>query len=457
MNPANPANLGSLPPELVIQVLQDLPVSDILSVCESSRYLSSFCQDWDLWAEKARHEFSFPRDQFTQTYLRLPIQRYLQIKAYHDRPNNFLDRATRSGNLALLEYLLDIGGNPRQILSAIDVAAETGNVAVLHRLLEAFHLPKLDAEGNYDDEELEEWSEWADHGRLFFDDFDDLLKDALELAARHHHVGAVQELIQAGTIDYGPALMAAGLNGYMDIVQLLLHHTPPNKRTRYFSYLLVGAAAGGHLNLVKTAIQAGAINLNDALSSAAGHGQIEMIDYLRQRGADDLNGALLEAARHNQVATIQHLIDSGATNLDGALAAAAYRGQLEAVKFLLRQGATDVNEALELAASASCGSLDVIRTLLQAGATKLNEALAAAACASASRDSLDVIRTLLQAGATKLNEALVAAAWVGNLPIIQELIHAGATNIREAAYVASRSIQASPAVDTYFQSLLETT
>jgi ankyrin repeat protein len=424
------ANLESLPPEVIILVLQDLPVSDILSVCGSSNYLSSFCQDWDLWAEKASHEFNFPRDQFTQTYLRVPIQRYQQIRAYHNRPGMFLIRAARSGNLQVIEYLLDIGADDarptidaRQILDAIDVAAETGNVAVLRRLLEAFDLPQPDAEGNYDEEKLDEWLEWAQNGALFFDNLDELLDYALRLAARHNHVEAVQELIEAGAHDYGFALAEAGLGGYTDIVELLLHHTPPNRRVQYLNDLLIGAAAGGHVNLVNEAIQAGATNLNAALATAVENGRIEMIDYLRQRGAQDLNRALLEAAHYNQVAAIQHLIDAGANNLDDALASAAYYGHLEAVKELLQRGATDLNEALE---------------------------------SSTSGHNLDVVKTLIQAGATNLNQALKSAARIGDLPIIQELIQAGATNIREAARVALRSPLASPEVDKYFESLLNT-
>jgi ankyrin repeat protein len=427
-------NPESLPPELVIQVLQHLPVSDIIPICESSRYLNSFCHDWTLWAEKARHEFKFPRDQFTQTYLRLPIQRYQQVRTYHDHPDNFLITAARSGNTKLIEYLVDVGVDKVSIiLDAIEIAAARGNVNMLRSLLGAFHLPKRNTQGKYDAAELEKWTTWARNSNLSFVDFAGTLSHALELATKNNHLATVQELIQTAVVQeliqmgdhyFDSALMAAGFNGYTDIVQVILEHTPSNNQLGNLNALLIGAAAGGQVNLVNMAIQNGATDLDSALAAAAEQGQIGMIDLLRQSGAQDLNRALREAARHNRVATIQHLIQAGATDLYGALNAAASTGQLESIENLLQQcqrGAMDLNLALYFAASGH---------------------------------NLDVIRTLIQAGATDLNTALRAAARSGNLSNIKELIHAGATNIRDAAYAAKHSIHSDPEVDEYFESLL---
>lgn len=419
-----PANLESLPSELIIQVLQNLPAKDIISICRSSRHLNAFCQDWGLWTQEAFRDFGFPRELFRRTTLQLPVQRYQQVQAYHDNPDQFLIPAVRSGNTRLLQYLVDAGAeNLDIILRALELAAAKGDVQATRLLLQALRLPQRDENGEYNDEELEQFSERMQKYGVFTEDFEDLLDEPVRLAARNNHLLVIQELLRAGTHDLSQSLFEAALRNYSNILPLLLQAArrgPGNSWLRGLNYFLAGAAGGGHVNLVQEALELGADDLDGALVSAAEQGQIGMIDFLRQHGANDLDRAFRAAARSGQIVAMPHLLQAGATDLNGALQAAANQGHLKAVKFLLQLGATDVDAALYWAAGSG---------------------------------HVEVVKALIQAGATKLNQALIDAALGGHLPVIQELIKAGATNLEQARKAAAGSIFASPKVSEYLESI----
>lgn len=212
----DPDYLSTLPPEVLLTILQDLSARDITSVCQSSQYLNSFCYDWSIWEKKAFEDFYFPRDLFKQTNLRFPLQRYQQVRAYSYHPEQFLVSAVRSGQMELFDWLLRSGAasNAKALVTALDAAAATGNSQAVKRLLEYLDLPPSEPEEEAELDlyyaDVEGWLEWAQKSKLFGDAsvedllehnsindlILDILRPAVEAAQRNGHDEIFNELVQ---------------------------------------------------------------------------------------------------------------------------------------------------------------------------------------------------------------------------------------------------------------------
>lgn len=201
---------------------------------------------------------------------------------------------------------------------------------------------------------------------------------------------------------------------------------------------LMLASKKGHLEIVKTLVNAGAtLNLQ---SNEGGYGG---------------NTALMYACRHGHLEIMKILIDSGANlNLRGnewaregytALIYSAYNGHQKIVKALIDAGA-DVNikdELLERTAliiSSEKGYMEVVKVLIDAGAdVNVQNTYGKTALIHASRKGhLEIVKSLIQAEAN-LNlqgqaeytsekgwTALIHASRVGYLEIVKSLVDAGA-------------------------------
>jgi hypothetical protein len=178
------SSFESLPPELLIQILLQLPLRDIAQASKTSRRLNSTCQDWTYWSLRAQQELDFPPALFRQTLIAHPIQQYRKVQQYHQNPSQYLSAAVVSGNNDLLQYLLAAGANNATMLvTALDNAAKKGNLKATQLLLRQSHFPQRNA--------------------------GDVLVYALALAAKNNHVAVAEELSRAGARDLSYAIAEA--------------------------------------------------------------------------------------------------------------------------------------------------------------------------------------------------------------------------------------------------------
>jgi hypothetical protein len=98
-------SLETLPTELVVTIVLQLPVTDLLRVSQTSTFLRSIGRDWSIWAEKAQQEFKFPRDLFYQNRVNSASQRYRQIQSYQGDVNTALIQAITNNDLGGFNYL----------------------------------------------------------------------------------------------------------------------------------------------------------------------------------------------------------------------------------------------------------------------------------------------------------------------------------------------------------------
>jgi ankyrin repeat protein len=252
------------------------------------------------------------------------------------------------------------------------------------------------------------------------------------------------------------------------------HDTRINQIPAFDAELILQAAVhGGHLQAVKTLIQA-KVEINVApngdqerniLQAAAGEGYLEVVNALEKAGADinaapvAWNGrtALQAAARGGHLEVVNALIRAGA-DINAApaqyygrtaLQAAAEGGHLEVVNALIRAGA-DINAApaedygrTALQAAAEAGHLLVVNALLRENAdvnAPPGETFGQFALYAAAKNGhLEALNMLIQANADvnmlsngsegnseDRRSALQAAAKDGNLGIVRALIEANA-------------------------------
>jgi ankyrin repeat protein len=248
------------------------------------------------------------------------------------------------------------------------------------------------------------------------------IDEVLVGAANGGHLDLVKSAIDQGTIpnSFNRAIYAAAKHNHTEIVTYLL------TQGASINIALYGAAAGGHISLVRELINAGANDIYYSIMRAVEHNQIAMVNYLLDQPTGDpiniMSAALSAAARQNNVELLASLINRGVNPdlLSAALQDAIIENRVEAVRYLVEHGATNLDRALTIAAVSN---------------------------------NIDLVQYLLNHGATDLNGALVSAAASGKLPMVQYLIAHGANNIRGAIYIANQVHN--PQIVAYLESLLE--
>ena len=105
------------------------------------------------------------------------------------------------------------------------------------------------------------------------------------------------------------------------------------KNRRLIDFYCVGAAAGGHKELVQLMLDKGANNYNDGLAFAALVGHMDIVQLMLDKGADPNNG-LSGAALGGHLDIVQLMLDKGATNLDYALRVSEHFGHTECAELI---------------------------------------------------------------------------------------------------------------------------
>ena len=143
-------SIVTLPPELVLLILQNLNVEALYRCRQVSSYLRDCCHDWNLWSYQACHDFKCPTNLFIQTQLAHPWHRYQQIQSYYHQREDSLIFAARTGNLGLARFLRETVSQKTiefqcyTIYQAFEEANNNNHVAIIQELIsDMVKLPNL--------------------------------------------------------------------------------------------------------------------------------------------------------------------------------------------------------------------------------------------------------------------------------------------------------------------------
>ncbi|KAK2756537.1 hypothetical protein FQN54_005430 [Arachnomyces sp. PD_36] len=263
------------------------------------------------------------------------------------------------------------------------------------------------------------------------------------------------------------ALDVAGLNGHVGIFRLLRDAgarfdrdlplygigpdplVPGNKDT----YLIMLAAAKGDVEMIKSLLDSGEIDVNHTiwggvslLLIAVRNLHVHLVQLLIERGANpnslDLCGValLLSPVKVGRADIVKVFLSAPEIDLNvldlngnGPLTIAAKRGHIKVAKLLMTSTDIDLNKttrdgytALKLALHGA--DLDMVCQLLSAEETDVN--LGSPLCEAAKKsDGVDMIKPIIATGRVQqsmLDEALAAAVRHRNEPLMKALLDAGA-------------------------------
>jgi hypothetical protein len=223
---ANP--FESLPRELLDQICVELTPMEMGRLALVCRYFAEVSRDWNFWAEKAYHDYAFPRPLFL-TARSMPdlsgYHRYRYVEAYQSAYWVPLTQAVAYPEIDIVKYIL------------------------------------------------------SRHKNLNLD-------SVLYTAAAHNQIELVDFLIQRGATDLNYALDKASWSGHLDMVKFLLRHrVTPNGHNLYEAV----RAAVNQINIVKCLIQHGVTDYTWGVIGACQHGNLEIVKLLIESGQPATN------------------------------------------------------------------------------------------------------------------------------------------------------------------------
>lgn len=181
---------------------------------------------------------------------------------------------------------------------------------------------------------------------------------------------------------------------------------------------LMGAAEGGHMELVKKLLKQG-VDPGWGLEPAAAGRAVDVFNLLQEQGCIAGERELNAAAESGSVEIVRQLLKSD-SELGYLMHLAVSAGQMEVVKLLLEHGA-QAEYALDAAVETGC--VEMVKLLLEKG---YYPCIIESIMASAARLGHDeVVRLLLEKGGSA-SDALSGAASAGNMDMVQQLLDRGA-------------------------------
>jgi ankyrin repeat protein len=330
-----------------------------------------------------------------------------------------LEKAVKEHDTHVVQMLLDAADDIRETVSrfgkSLQVASAAGHEGVVRMLIVA----GADVNRKYDGE------------------------TALEAASRSGHAKIVSMLLDAGA-DHGYALYYSSVQGYEDVVCILIGAGANVNIQCDGKTALEAASRSGHAKIVSMLLDAGADH-GYALYHSSVRGYEDVVCILIGAGADVnkkcYGETALESALHSgHTKVVKMLLDAGAYD-DYTLHEASSKGYEDFVRILIRAGAnvnTESRGETALKAASRSGHAKIVKILLDAGAYDdyaLNEA--------SGKGQEDVVRILIGAGANVNMEhhgktALETASYCGHAKVVKTLLDAGADVDGQSLYFASR-------------------
>lgn len=167
-------------------------------------------------------------------------------------------------------------------------------------------------------------------------------------------------------------------------------------------------------------INKGMTNWNDGLHGAAAGGHIELLRLMLSKGADSTKYAMYNACEGDHVQIVTLLINHG-VDVNHTFIMACTKNAINVVKELIENhNGYDINTGIYSASTQ--GNMDIVHLLLIHGASR-NWALAGACCGG----DIGIITQMVSIGAKDWDFGLYGACAGGNVPAAYMMISRGAT------------------------------
>ncbi|XP_061185019.1 uncharacterized protein LOC133193035 [Saccostrea echinata] len=366
----------------------------------------------------------------------------VDVNKVYDNCNPALHAAVSSGNLGIVEYLVEHGADVNLLSSSDEnplyCCIINGQSHVIRYLVE--------------------------HGADINQNLGNIKTFHICIASGEGYLEIVEELIKHGAdvnlcdLNGKSPLCYASNSGHLETVKYLLQN---DADINVGTSCLSSACESGHLNVVEFLIDKIDVNkVNDicypALHCASAQGHLDIVEYLVEHEADvnlmnSANESPLYSATENgqlHLEIVRELIKRGAdVNLcddNGAspLFLASKSGHLDIVKILLQNDA-DINVGASCLSSAcKSGHLDVVKFLIdKLDVNKVNDICDPALHCASGQGHIEIIKYLVEHGAnvnllsSSKDSPLCCAVEKGQLPVVEYLVEHGA-DINQAVEIA---------------------
>ena len=263
---------------------------------------------------------------------------------------------------------------------------------------------------------------WLSHLHRIFGEGDEPAVVAVYRSGRAGEASALKPTADRDSRLLIPYLMGAAEGGHLELVKKLL------KQGVDPGWGLEPAAAGGAVNVFNLLLEQGCIAGERELNAAAESGCVKIVSQLL-KSESELGYLMHRAVSAGQIDVVKLLLEHGA-QAEYALDSAVETGHVEMVKLLLEKGYYPCIMESIMASAAGLGHDEVVRLLLEKGGSA-SDALSGAASAG----NMDMVQQLLEYGANPA-AGMEAAASYGHEKIVKLLLEKGVSadyGISEAA------------------------
>ena len=249
-------------------------------------------------------------------------------------------------------------------------------------------------------------------------------------AAAGGHLEVVQHLLAhmcpGGSNTYGSEYLdaheAAAAGGHVEVIRAIHEHERQPWDAEWDSGILVEAAGGGHLAVIKYLYAEDRCRRWTCrgliLQRAVASGHIGLVQYLRGRGYGPWKGRhLVGAARRGDLGMVQYLLDHGCPCLPGTIEAAAIDRRLDVVRCLYEAGCSWIGASPSDSDEDSNAGYDESDEDCADVVGESGEAL----CVAAESGDLVTVKALCTYGCPWFDGAFEAAVDAGRLGVVQYL------------------------------------
>lgn len=146
------SHLEKMPQEVQYNILSSLKPKEVLKLCQTNKYFSYICNNYDFWVYRSNQEFGVSRDKFNDTKLS-PSLRYLQLLSTignkcipgSERFANIgqcLFRSARDDDLESIDYFVNLASTRINntlttviFQKALEVSSSNGNLVALQHII----------------------------------------------------------------------------------------------------------------------------------------------------------------------------------------------------------------------------------------------------------------------------------------------------------------------------------
>lgn len=160
-------------------------------------------------------------------------------------------------------------------------------------------------------------------------------------------VQSARQLVRDGKTTWNVILKRAALQGNLDIIKDAKGQTMISPHM--WDTIMVNAAEGGHMAIVRYAESNGANDWRWALLSAADAGHLDIVKYAGLRGGSVWNQAMYNAATKGHLDVVKYAASKGADNWNRVIIGATREGYLNIVKYAGSRGANNWRRVLNYA------------------------------------------------------------------------------------------------------------